>query len=276
MGLMLPQTSIVGSQSNFSATPSVTASGTTVTASGSTNTKGAWAELITTTNFEVLGFSLSVSATGLSGSQRNMLLDLGVGAAGSEQVVLSNINLGSVAAIVSNRANVLAHYFPVRIAAATRIAARIQSGTASQAVNVMITVNGQASSPPGLLFAGVDMLGANTGTSNMVALTAGTLGAESAWTNIGSTTARQYFAIMPMVAQNNNAAMTVRGYHVEVGYSSTTIAEYYFSTTAEEDVGQLMPPWPHLCRIPTGTQMQVRAECSGVGESLSYGILAYY
>jgi len=62
--------------------------GTAVAAHASANTKGAWVEFSASTPFDAAGFYLLWS---LPGTASTRLVDVGVGAAGSEVVVLSNL-----------------------------------------------------------------------------------------------------------------------------------------------------------------------------------------
>ena len=65
-------------------------------------------------------------------------------------------------------------------------------------------------------------------------------------------------------------------YHMEWGYSSTTLGERYFAGSNVEMVGNFMPSVLDYVTIPSGTQLEVRAECSGTGESLGYSLLGFY
>jgi len=56
------------------------------------------------------------------------------------------------------------------------------------------------------------------------------------------------------------------------------LGEWYLgldSANATTAVSQ-HPLWPARWFIPSGTQMQMRIECSGTPDSLCWGIMAYY
>ena|ERR1035437_3446893 len=96
------------------------------------NTKGAWTQLTASTGNQCSGLLLSVSTIWPgTNSFQAVLLDLGIGAGGSEQTILGNLPIGggyfssSGATVTRTRY----YYFPLVIPAATRIAARAQNAT---------------------------------------------------------------------------------------------------------------------------------------------------
>jgi hypothetical protein len=117
---------------------SVTASTTwtTVTASATVNTKGSYAQLIASTAFDADAFYVGIKT---STASINFLVDLSVGAAASEQIILPNIMFRSAAAIASPFTLL---YVPVHVKKGQRIAARSQSSTASAACVVGVYLFG--------------------------------------------------------------------------------------------------------------------------------------
>ena len=63
--------------------------------SGALHTKGSWVELEAATEREVNGFFVFLFGMGLSGSARRGLLDIGVGAAASEEVLVPDLLFSS-------------------------------------------------------------------------------------------------------------------------------------------------------------------------------------
>jgi hypothetical protein len=108
-----------------------------ITASGTANTKGSYTQLIASTSFDASGFLLALRASTVS---RTYLLDIAVGAAASEQVVLPNIlvSVGTGSALPTDLV-----YLPMAVKAGQRIAARCQSATASAAMTVGVYLVGQ-------------------------------------------------------------------------------------------------------------------------------------
>jgi len=114
----------------------VTASsiGTAVTA-GTANTKGSWTQVVASSSIDCSFIMVMVSAMP-SVAQANVI-DIGVGASGSEIAVIQNIQ--AVGAPTTSFAGfVTSLIFPCQIAAGTRIAARAQSSTASSVLDVSV------------------------------------------------------------------------------------------------------------------------------------------
>jgi hypothetical protein len=107
--------------------------GTTVTAASSASSKGSWTQLIASTTNPVVGILVLLEVS----STATFLIDIGTGASGSEVVLIPDIYayFGSSAGPMS-----AAIFFPVQVPAGTRIAARCQSGTASSAIYVALSL----------------------------------------------------------------------------------------------------------------------------------------
>lgn len=115
------------------ASASTTSSGTVVTASGSTNTKGSFIQLIASTASDAAGIWLCVNNQSATGANSTLALDIALGAAASEVVVLANILITAQSAQQG-----LIEYFPLAIPSGTRVSARIQAKTVSETVCVNI------------------------------------------------------------------------------------------------------------------------------------------
>lgn len=98
---------------------------TTVTAGSPAHTKGSWVQLSASCPFNAHGFFLSFS--GGNTNTHDILVDVGVGGAGSEQVILSNF-LNSLSGFISAKHSI---FIPLPIKEGERISVRFQSSTAS-------------------------------------------------------------------------------------------------------------------------------------------------
>lgn len=114
-----------------------TSLGTTITASGSTNTKGSYSQLVASTPYDCCGLWLNYCNASQAGVTNNCSLDLAVGGAGSEQIVIPDIILATVG-ITSGYCNSI--FFPIAVPAGTRIAARSQAPSASETVSVNVVL----------------------------------------------------------------------------------------------------------------------------------------
>ena len=102
---------------------------TDVTTGGSAHTKGSWAQLAAATVDDTDAVVLRLGGHTTSGVASPALLDIGVGAAGSEQVLVENLDLG-------NHTFRSFLHLPVIIPAGSRVAARVQGARASTAIGV--------------------------------------------------------------------------------------------------------------------------------------------
>ncbi len=102
--------------------------GTLVDPGGSANTKGAWSQLVASTAREIraLGLAVGRNAGNQSLSDADFLVDIGVGAAGSERVIIPDWYAFSGSSGDTYRSQGTPA-FPVYIPAGSRVAARAQS-----------------------------------------------------------------------------------------------------------------------------------------------------
>jgi len=113
--------------------------GTGVDPGGSVNTKGSWAQLASGTTYPCQLAMLAVYFPTTPSSESRWYLDLGIGASGSERVVVPNLFFGT-AATNAMRSQFIGP-FPLTLPAGTRIAARAQSTLSSatyRKVNVIL------------------------------------------------------------------------------------------------------------------------------------------
>jgi hypothetical protein len=98
--------------------------GTAVPTHASANTKGAWVEFSAAAPFDIAWLLVNIAFR--STAARDALLDIGVGAEGSEQVIISDIQISNSASIGCWQTGLR---FPVHIPAGARIAMRSQCST---------------------------------------------------------------------------------------------------------------------------------------------------
>lgn len=116
--------------------------GTTVTAAGSANTKGSYAQLIATTPFAATGIMLSVFR--MSANNGRFLVDIAVGAGGSEVVIVADLSVGGTGSNGLYQNHV---WIPLAVPAGVRLSARCQCSTASRTIQVMAHLTGQGMMP---------------------------------------------------------------------------------------------------------------------------------
>ena len=272
--LALPPLAYRETLNNLSATPNTTNPGVNVTSSATIHTKGAWSTLIAATGYDSEWLHVMIGSTGSGTTLTDTLVDIGIGAASAEQVLIPDILAGYVGQAVSAQGRGLV--LPIRIPKGSRLSARAQSIQASKVIPVLIWITGGARSAALRLLVGCDAIGiTSSGNSRGTSVLSGNSGTEGSWTSIGAPTTRDYWALSLLV-QGTNTIHSQLGYHLEVGINSTTIMEYFVVSTINETIGGPMPMFPILQPIVAGTQLQVRGECSGTAEALSCALYALY
>jgi hypothetical protein len=269
--LALPRQNTVQLLSNLPATPSTGAYGTRATASASTNTKGSWTQVNAALPFDSYGFWIAIAGTATSATLTDVLLDIGIGGSGSEIVLVPDLLAGWVGTPTQDLRNL---WIPIFIPKGTRVAVRCQAQIASDTVDVMFFFRGGRPDMRGELFSGCDAYGvSSSGASTGIAHTPGSTGAESSWASLGSALSRDYGAALLLVQGAAATTETAIAYHWEVGISSTTLAEWYWMGNTGEYLVGPVPPEAASLSLPSGSQLQVRAE--GSGTSIAHDVAAY-
>ena len=114
---------------------SATTYGSLITASASANTKGSYTQLVAATARDYIGFVLYFGAPSTGAGASRGLYDIAIGSIGSEIVIVPNI--GANAVQVNSKPAYSGPFF-INIPAGTRIAARMQADTGSQAGGMVL------------------------------------------------------------------------------------------------------------------------------------------
>jgi hypothetical protein len=157
----------------------------TVTADATPHTKGAWTEVIASNAGTTSALFCTVTNVGLNGNNTATLIDIGVGASGSESAIVSNIAVGGASA--SGFGGGIGFVLPVSIASSSRIAVRSQAFIASDtaAISIDTFALGDSTTVPTTL----DCLGTSTSTSE------GTL-VSTSYAEVVASTAQAYEALI--------------------------------------------------------------------------------
>lgn len=182
------------------------ATGVTVTASATTHTKGNWSQLIANTGARSLGIMVWFDNTALSNGASSMLVDIGMGGAGSEQVIIPDLIAGyALNASVSNSAHV--YFFPLFIPAGVRLAARAQALVASDTVACRINLF-QRPTSAGWVGTRVTAYGVDSAQSRGTAVTSGGANTYGTATSLSASTANP-IKYMQMGMQGNGRTALV-------------------------------------------------------------------
>lgn len=257
--------------SNLPATPSTGAFGTRATGSSTINTKGSWSQVTASLPHDAYGFWLTMAGTATSATSTDMLMDIGIGAGGSEVVIVPNLLAGWIGTPTQGPRTL---FIPIFIPKGTRVAIRNQGVIASDTVDCMFHFVSGNPSMRGNLFVGCDAYGVNSsGASAGTAHTPGNTGAESTWANLGTTATKSYGAILPLIQVGTVTSLTAIAYHWELGIGGVTLAEWYFMGNTGEYINGPYPAEPAAVNIASGAQLQVRAEASGT--AIAFDVAAY-
>lgn len=263
-----------GFGSALSKTASISAQ-TTVTTSGSNHTKGSWVELESSTDYAVHGFYLIMDAASTSATAQRMLVDVGIGGAGSEVVLVPNILVSSGTA--TDRINGGHHlYVPMYIPSGTRVAARAQVNTAAAKtlkMAIIFNYSGESLIPT---FQKCDALGITTGSTAGVSVTPGS-GAYGSYTTI-ATISRGYSALLVVAAiRDNNTSTNFLGVDVAFNRGSDTfLFRRAFSVSNNESVSWLSTIMPHYSPVIASDVLKARAWYSTSTRSFDVALYGFY
>ena len=249
----------------FETVGAVTASstGTSLTASGTANTKGSYVELVASTAFNAHG--IFVQLNNAAETFRDYLIDVAVGAAGSEVVIAENLFSGSGDGVPS--ADGCGYLLPVSIPAGTRLAARCQAAAASNIIRILVVLLGEGFiTPPGL--GRVTTYGANTADSGGVQIDpGGTAHTKGAYSEIIASATNPIRQLTIIIGGQNNNLRTAATWLVDVaigaaGSETVLIANLMLNCSASVDIVQPQTFPPLGVNVPAGTRLAARAQCS--------------
>jgi hypothetical protein len=229
----------------------------------SANTKYSWVELIASTSFPASGLIVTIGYRNVA----NFLIDVGIGAAGSEITIINDL----LASIMTGTglAKASSMFFPISIPAGTRIAARCQSSSTSNkncGVAVQIVGGGFVHPSP---FSRVITYGADTGTSRGVNVDPGSSAdTKGAWVEISAATSDILKALLVRFGDGGSTRGSLKQGLLDVGIGaagSEIVAipnihflHSYYSSSAygfSPDCSVLFP-----VSIPSGYRLAVRAQ----------------
>lgn len=235
--------------------------GFTVTSSATANTKGAYTQLVASTNFDASGLILVIDP---QFEDTHYLIDVAVGAAGSESVILSNYYSAGSLAVTT-----VPLLLPLSIPAGTRISARSQDnfGSSASFVSGMVLGSGFFADSA---WSSIDTYGAATGTSTGTSVNAGaTANTKGAWTQLVASTTRAHKGLMVAVGRTNasTAAAADYGCSIDVGVGASGSEQVIIPdlvhavTTAKKNAGHNVT-FPIPCDLPAGSRLAARMQSS--------------
>jgi hypothetical protein len=249
--------------------------GTNVQAGGSAHALSAsFVELFAATDFDTHWVTVFVHSTAGAATRTDTLLNIYVGANGSEVLLIDSLAVGWASTMSLGDFKLIG--FPLFIPAGTRITAKTRSVVGSKNCQVGIIIEGCGGMPAHWVGRGVETLGENTASSTGTSVTPGT-GSEGTFTSIGTSTYRYGYVVpwshgtLADTTQANNEIM------FDIGSGGTALpglSDFSFNSNTNEAISA----WGargRFCNIPAGTALQLRGQASGTAEAqdcLIYGV----
>ncbi len=224
---------------------------------------------------------LAISVTAPASGNNDILMTVLIDPAGgtSWQTLIPYLmvgGLGDVSAAGGQPAAPSGVYdFPIWIPAGASVGVKARTAhTSAQPVKVAAFAFG-GNANPASWWCGqrVTALGIDAANSTGAAHTAGTSGAFSSWTDLGSALSAACGALQFGVNGAGNGFYSSRDYQFEFGAGSERIGPPLFRDITSAETGWWLPTGPIFRKLATGTQLQVRAACSGAAQAL--GVAAY-
>jgi hypothetical protein len=273
MGLWVPPVSWDAYQSNVT-TPTT---GTSVTAGGTAHVKNTtYTTLIASTNFDAYAIEIKFSDVGtVVATDSSMLVDIAIGAAASETVIIPNLVAGAAAAQATIVPGGQHYWFPLYIPTGSRISATAQAVIVSDTVLTTVRLWGDPSSP---IWAGSEVIdyGTNAAASQGTAVAAGVSGAEGTFTQITASTTRTHYYVAAGISNAGDVTSQQGGGVLDIGVGAATedpIAEdYWFTTTANEDISH--KPIGIAAQIPSATRLTARIS-QGSATAQNWDVILY-
>jgi hypothetical protein len=235
--------------------------GTQLTANAGSNTKGNYVQLIASTAFAAQRVMVTLDSPGQVG--RDFLIDIAIGAAASEQVIIPNIFISSGANAIFGGAVFI---FPVTIPAGSRIAARVQASTGSNTIRISVELFGGGFAQ-GEQLAIVDAYGVNVADSGGTSVDPGGSGnTKGAYSQITASTTRLHRYLVLGIGTQLNVALTTAVWLVDIavgGAGSEQVIIPNLVVQANTITDHITPQSYFLpITIPSGTRLAIRSQCS--------------
>lgn len=232
---------------------------TVLTAPGSNNTKGDWIEIVTSLSIDAAGIVVSPL---LGTTSRTTLIDIGVGASGSEVAVIKDLF-----ATCATDVTMCYWYLPLNFPQNTRISARYQSNAA--VTNTLSTWFYDQGSLPSPGYGRITTFGATTTDSGGIAITPGASNSKGNYAVISASTPHDIHELA-VAFGNSGGDYTVAStafvtIDIAVGPANeerVIIPDLITISSAASDT-YTNKSWPTFpINIPAGSRIAVRAQSS--------------
>jgi hypothetical protein len=246
----------------------------TLTAASTAHTKGAWVELISATKHPSAGILLSIAHQSWP-THRNFFVDIGVGAAASEQVIIPDIWI-SVSVYQA-----IAWVLPIfrRIPKGARISARASCSTLSSTLPIGCQLMAENVLAPAIN-GPVAMYGGTVANSGGVQ-PAVLANSEGAWSQLTAATKHRHRALMLLVGKlYSDTAATAESYAMDIGIGASgseveLLTDVPFVSTTTSDTARPHQLGPVFVDIPKGSRLSTRLRSAATWDKtqvVAYGM----
>lgn len=254
-------------------TAASTVTSLSATAAGTSHTKGSWVEIVASTTEDAVSLAMNTSAAiAANATDTRCLVDIGIGSAGSEVVVIPDIAVGN------KFYSIAGWLFPIFIPKGTRVAFRSQHAQASNTNSFRFRL-GRASAQSIRPASYCVNMGANTSTSSGVVSTwGGAPHTKGSWSEITSAAPEPLSGLQVCVDHNGVGVASNGSVLIDIGVGSagseTVIASNMFYVTgASEWIDNFGGGLAYIpARIPTGQRIAVRHQ-SSVSNASTLGVV---
>lgn len=238
-----------------------TGGGTPLTATTAANTKSAWTQIVAGTGIDAHEIEFAPLTDGLGGTSC-ALMDIGVGAAGAEQVVVPNIaySQDQWSGFSAGRIRL-----PVAIPAGSRVAARLQSPSSGYQAELQFSAINNGMEGEQRRGKVID-IGTSLTTSAGTALTPSTTG-KSAWVQLTASLPQHLYGIVLMVGNKGVSVTTAVFGHIDIGVGAAGAEQVVvpdYPVGVDSNAELYLPLYSPLIpfRVPAGQRIAVRARAS--------------
>lgn len=231
--------------------------GTQVYASATVNTKGAWTQLVAATTYPTSWVTVYLAQV----TNGRILVDIGVGAATAEVVMIPNLHIDATATNIAQSVTL-----PLSIPAGSRISARTQASVASAQSQIVVQLGASSMANPEE-FGVVTDYGTNTATSGVTALDPGNpVNSYSTWVQLVAATTYPISWLSVSVAHNGAVLTATTYWSVDIGIGAGGSEQLVIPSISVMGTGGNDGPVPSFigypCSIPDGTRIAARPRAS--------------
>lgn len=264
--------------SSITALTAETNPGVSPVSGAASSTKGAWTTLFSSVPYNGYLLRLSVRDIAASATSSLATMDIGIGAAGNEVVVVPDLLAGGAPIASGNPYQGKDFWIPLYIPQGSRVSVRFacERTSATFKVTAWWYGGGMSDPPPWRVASKITTYGIGT-VPNGTTIVPGASNAQGSWTQITASTTKDHFGFFPSF-QVSGTSLNARSILLGMGLGGAGVEQtfqagngYVYVTDAGEEMygpfNNHMPVWES---IPAGTRLVMRASNTGTNDTGPY------